>query len=247
MHGICEIKALLIFMSRSQVSLFLAYSIFNIIKKILKKLFKIHTYIKNSMKEFKMSLFSFRQALPDYVVINDPKSKNKDVLRAVTEDVKFPLDEETLQVIAHLQAKYDGEENCAGLAAPQIGYSKRILILEVPDDEELKKFRTDLTDTLPKSVWINPSFTPLTEEKTLDWEACFSVDNLAGKVSRYTEVAYEAWTPEGNRIQGKAKGFLARLIQHEIDHLNGFLFIDHVPEEELVSRDEQRKRRDEDF
>ena len=190
-----------------------------------------------------MSLFSFRQDLPDYVMINDPKSKNKDVLRTVTEDVKFPLDEETLQVIEHLQAKYDGEENCAGLAAPQIGYSKRILILEVPDDEELKKFREDLLDTLPKSVWINPSYAPLTDEKRADWEACFSVDNLAAEVPRYTEVAYEAWTPEGKHIQGKARGFLARLVQHEIDHLNGVLFIDHVPEEELVSRDELNKKR----
>lgn len=198
------------------------------------------------MKEFKMSLFSFRHDLPDYVVINTPASQNKDVLRKVTEDVKFPLDEETLKVIEHLQAKYDLEGNCAGLAAPQIGYSKRIIILEVPDDEELKKFRPDLTDTLPKSVWINPSFTPLTSEKTLDWEACFSVDNLAGLVHRFNEVAYEAWTPEGKHIQGKARGFLARLIQHEIDHLNGVLFIDHVPEEELVSRDELQKIRDEE-
>lgn len=190
-----------------------------------------------------MSLFSFRQDLPDYVVINDPKSKNKDILRTMTEDVKFPLDEETLHVIEHLQAKYDGEENCAGLAAPQIGYSKRILILEVPDDEELKKFRTDLIDTLPKSVWINPSYTPLTDEKRADWEACFSVDNLAAEVPRYTEVAYEAWTPEGKHIQGKARGFLARLVQHEIDHLNGVLFIDRVPEEEWISRDELNDKR----
>lgn len=191
-----------------------------------------------------MSLYSARQDLPDYVVINKPQSRNRDVLRTVTEDVKFPLDEGTLQVIEYLQAKYDGEENCAGLAAPQIGYSKRILILEVPDDKELKKFRTDLLDTLPKSVWINPSYTPLTDEKRADWEACFSVDNLAAEVPRYTEVAYEAWSPEGQHIQGKAKGFLARLIQHEIDHLNGVLFIDYVPEDALVSRDELNKMRD---
>lgn len=190
-----------------------------------------------------MSLFSTHQDLPDYVVINNPKSKNRDVLRTVTEEVKFPLDEETLQVIEHLQAKYDGEENCAGLAAPQIGYSKRILILEVPDDEELKKFRADLSDTLPKSLWINPSYTPLTDEKRSDWEACFSVDDFAAEVPRYTEVAYEAWTPEGTRIQGKARGFLARLVQHEIDHLNGVLFIDRVPEEEWISREELNRIR----
>ena len=115
-----------------------------------------------------------------------------------------------------------------GLAAPQIGYSYRIIILAAEEDEEIKKFRPDFSDTLPKSIWINPSFTPLSSEKTTDWEACFSVANLVARVPRFTEIAYEAWTSDGQKVQGTARGFLARLIQHEIDHLNGILFIDHL-------------------
>lgn len=183
--------------------------------------------------------------LPSYVVINDPYSENKEVLRVPTELVKFPLDAETRKVISDLEAKFDEEENCAGLAAPQIGYHKRILVLEVEEDEDLKKFRPDLSDTLEKAVWINPSYTPLSSDKTLDWEACFSVDNLVGRVARFTEIAYEAWTPGGEKIKGKAQGFLARLIQHETDHLNGILFIDHVPEDELITREEFRQMREE--
>lgn len=182
--------------------------------------------------------------LPDYVVINNPTEKNKDVLRVPATKVSFPLDEKTRQVISHLSQKYDQEENCAGLAAPQIGYGHCIIILAVEDDEDIKKFRPDLTDTLPRSIWINPSYQPLTTETTTDWEACFSVSDRVGQVARFTEISYEAWTPEGQKIEGTARGFLARLIQHEIDHLNGTLFIDHVPEEDLLTREEFMKLRE---
>jgi peptide deformylase len=177
----------------------------------------------------------FKNKLPPYVVINDPSSQKKDVLRTPTELITFPLDEETRKVIRQLEEKFDGEENCGGLAAPQIGYNKRVIVLAA-DDEELKKYRDDFTDRLPKSIWINPSFKPVSSKKTTDWEACFSVNDLAAEVPRFTEITYEAWTPEGEKVTGRVKGFLARLIQHEIDHLNGVLFIDHVPEDELVSR-----------
>lgn len=182
--------------------------------------------------------------LPSYVVVNDPSSENKEVLRRPTELLTFPLDEETREVLRSLEAKFDQEENCAGLAAPQIGYNKRALILCVEEDEDLKKHRPDLSDTLPKSIWINPSYKPLSSDKVVDWEACFSVDNLAGRIPRFTEIEYEAWTPEGKKIEGIAKGYLARLIQHEIDHLNGILFIDHIPEEELVTFEELRRMRE---
>jgi peptide deformylase len=187
---------------------------------------------------------SSHEELPEYVIINDPSCENRDVLRKPAEVVTFPLDDATLKIARHLENKFDQEENCAGLAAPQIGYSKRMIILEVTDDEEIKKFRTDLTDTLPKSIWVNPTWTALTDEKTSDWEACFSVDEVAGSIPRFTEISYEAWTLAGEKIGGKAKGFLARLIQHETDHINGKLFIDHIPEEKWVPREELRKKRE---
>lgn len=181
--------------------------------------------------------------LPDYLIINDSSCENRDVLRKSAEEVSFPLDDATLKIAHHLESKFDQEENCAGLAAPQIGYSKRMIILEVTDDEEIKKFRTDLTDTLPKSIWVNPTWTALTDEQTSDWEACFSVGEVAGSVPRYKEISYKAWTLTGKKVEGKAKGFLARLIQHETDHINGKLFIDHIPEEELVLRGQLNKKR----
>ena len=123
------------------------------------------------------------------------------------------------------------------MAAPQLGFHKRVLILEAEADEEVKKHRPDFSDTLPKSIWVNPSYKPLTEDKTEDWEACFSVENLVGRVKRFTEISYDAWTPEGEKVEGTANGFLARLIQHEIDHLDGILFTDRV-EGECITREE---------
>ncbi|MBA3813362.1 MAG: peptide deformylase [Alphaproteobacteria bacterium] len=182
--------------------------------------------------------------LPDYVVINDPTSKNKDVLRTPAKKVIFPLDEETREILRHLSAKFDSEDNCAGLAAPQIGYDRCMIIFAIEEDEDIKNFRPDLTDTMPKSIWINPSWTPLSSETTIDWEACFSVADRVGRVSRFTEISYEAWTPEGKKIEGTACGFLARAIQHEVDHLNGKLYIDYVPEADLLTREEFNKLRD---
>jgi peptide deformylase len=182
--------------------------------------------------------------LPPYVVINDPDSKNKDVLRTPAKKVTFPLDDKTREVLRHLEEKFDQEENCAGLAAPQIGYNECIFIFAVEEDEDIKKFRPDLSDTMPKSIWINPSWTALSPDTTMDWEGCFSVADRVGRVPRFSEIAYVAWTPEGKKVEGTARGFLARAIQHEVDHLNGKLFIDHVPEGELLTRDEFRKLRD---
>lgn len=184
--------------------------------------------------------------LPGYVVINDPTSKNRQILTTPAKNVSFPLGREMVEILCQLEEKFDQEDNCAGLAAPQIGYGYRMIILAVDDDEDVKKFRPDLTDTLPKSIWINPSWTPLSVDKTTDWEACFSVADRVGRVSRFTEISYEAWTPLGEKIEGHARGFLARLIQHEIDHLNGKLYIDYVPEEELLTREEFNKLRDEE-
>lgn len=180
-------------------------------------------------------------SLPDYVDINNPNAKNKDVLRTPAKKVTFPLDVQTRKILEDLVAKFDQEENCAGLAAPQIGYNCAMFIFEVEADEELMKYRTDLSDSMPRALWINPSWKPLTSETRTDWEGCFSVGNRVGRVARYTEIAYEAWTPEGEKIEGIAHGFLARVIQHETDHLNGKLFIDYVQEEDLFTREEFMK------
>jgi peptide deformylase len=181
--------------------------------------------------------------LPNYVVIKDLDAKRPPVLSQGAEEISFPLSGEDLSVIKTLEAKFDAEENCAGLAAPQIGFGKQIIVFAVEPNKELKKWRPDLIQTMPKTIWINPTFEAVGEDTHTDYEGCFSVENLAGPVARYKTIRYSANLIEGTKVEGMASGFLARVIQHEIDHLRGQCFIDLVEPNELYTIEEYRKLR----
>lgn len=156
--------------------------------------------------------------LPDYAPTESA------VLHKAAERFEFPLMQKDLKEIDTLEAKYDAEKNCAGLAGPQIGLGKAVIIFAVDDDPDLKKFRKDLKETMPKTVWLNPSYEPIGKDMSEDWEGCFSVPDVAGLVKRYTKIRYTAFDKMGTKITGTATGFLARVIQHETDHINGILF-----------------------
>ena len=94
-----------------------------------------------------------------------------------------------------------------------------------------------------KTIWINPTYQPVGHEKHTDYEGCFSVRDFVGEVPRYKTIRYTAYTPEGQHVEGTAAGFLARLIQHEIDHLNGRCFPDLVSKDKTFPIDEYRKKR----
>lgn len=183
------------------------------------------------------------QDLPPYVSINDPNCPNKDVLRKVAEPFQFPLSDADKKILKILEAKFDNEVNMTGLAAPQIGFSKRAIIFAVIDSPEIRKWRPDISDTMPKTIWLNPTYEPTTTEMHEDGEACFSVKDFAVDVPRYKSVRYTAYTTDGKFIEGHAKGFLARAIQHEVDHLNGILFMDLIDKDKLLPIEEYRRRR----
>jgi peptide deformylase len=174
--------------------------------------------------------------LPDYVKTNAP------VLHAPAKELSFPLTEEDLQDIATLEAKYKAEKICAGLAAPQIGIGKAIIIFAVPDDPGMKRFRKDLVQTMPKTIWINPSYVPIDKEKRGDWEGCFSVPTEAGFIKRHTKIRYAAFDVNGKKITGVARGYLARLIQHETDHIRGKLCLEKASKKMLL--DDYKTMRD---
>ena len=165
------------------------------------------------------------------------------VLCHPAKQLTFPLSDEDKECIQILTAKFESEENCAGLAAPQIGFGKQVIVFSVLYDPAVKKWRPDLVQTMPQTVWINPTYDPAGEEKHTDYEGCFSVKDLAGPVPRFKTIHYVAYTPDGERVEGTAEGFLARLIQHEIDHLRGRCFIDYVPEHDLMSIEAYREKR----
>lgn len=183
-------------------------------------------------------------ALPSYVLLNDPSSSSSSgVLTTPAKPLSFPLSDEDKESIRILTAKYEAETNCSGLAAPQIGIGKQIIIFAVENGPDLKKWRPDLDQTMPKTLWINPSYTPLGTEQHIDYEGCFSVHDLAGPVPRFKTIQYTAYTPKGEHVEGVAEGFLARVIQHEVDHIRGRCFVHYVPEDQLFSIEHYRKKR----
>ncbi len=107
----------------------------------------------------------------------------------------------------------------AGLAAPQIGENVRVVIFEVIDNP-----RYPNREPIPYTVLINPQLSPSVEEKVLDWEGCLSVPGMRGEVARYTSLHYTGFDEFGNAIDRTVSGFHARVVQHEVDHLDGVLY-----------------------
>lgn len=127
-----------------------------------------------------------------------------------------PLVEQMLFVLNSLEARI-------GLAAPQIFINKRIVIFRIPNNIH-QRYQQDDTQAMPLTVMINPVWTPQDDEKNSNWEACISLPNLMGIVPRYSKIAYEYYDLEGNLNKRTASGFHARVVQHECDHLDGYVF-----------------------
>ncbi|HLF48266.1 MAG TPA: peptide deformylase [Methylomirabilota bacterium] len=115
------------------------------------------------------------------------------------------------------------EYNGAGLAAPQVHILKQITVIEVHGNP-----RYPDAPSIPLTVLINPVVTALTEETEDGWEGCLSVPDMRGMVTRYTTVRLEAYDGDGTKMDVVAKEFFARVIQHEIDHLNGIVYLDRM-------------------
>ena len=179
-----------------------------------------------------------------YVVINDEGQSEmiRQILKTQAEAYSFPLSKEDLESIGVLEQAFDNEEKIAGLAAPQIGIKKQAIIFHAP--QEIAKWRADLTEVVPKTIWLNPHYEGIGDEHTEDYEGCFSVNDLAGEVPRFRKVKYEAYLIDGTKVQGIAEGYFARVIQHEVDHIRGILFIDKISEERLFSIKEYYRMRD---
>lgn len=124
-----------------------------------------------------------------------------------------------------------------GLAAPQIGESIRLVVIEYGDDDD---------ETVPKRLYVlvNPEIVQHSEETDTGIEACLSVPGLAGEVERWRRVTVKGLNRRGQPVKYKASDWLARIFQHELDHLDGVIFTDRAtriwqpsPEEAEILRD----------
>jgi peptide deformylase len=117
-----------------------------------------------------------------------------------------------------------------GLAAPQIHESLRLFVCGFApstrgdDDEE----GVAEEDRVPLMAVINPEITPIGHEVVDDWEGCLSIPDIRGRVPRARQISVRAYDRQGKRIEVRAGGFTARVIQHETDHLDGVLFFDRM-------------------
>ena len=105
-----------------------------------------------------------------------------------------------------------------GLAAPQVHISKQIIIFRMIEDQEKESNEIKIT------ALINPRIIKTSEETDNQWEGCLSIPGMLGLVTRHYSISYEGLDMSGNKIQQKAEGLHARIVQHECDHLNGIVF-----------------------
>jgi len=110
-------------------------------------------------------------------------------------------------------------EISAALAAVQIDALERIIIVRGDFDDKAARDFTAL---------INPEIVKYEGEIINDYEGCLSVNNIYGNVPRHSKIRVKALDLDGKEVRFKAEGFLARVIQHEVDHINGIVFIDHI-------------------
>jgi peptide deformylase len=107
----------------------------------------------------------------------------------------------------------------AGLAAPQVGSALRVVIFGGRPTPRYPE-----AEAVPYTVLVNPVLEPLGEEQVEDWEGCLSVPGLRGRVPRWLRLRYHGFDPEGLAIDRTVEGFHARVVQHEVDHLDGILY-----------------------
>ncbi len=113
--------------------------------------------------------------------------------------------------------------NGAGLAATQVLFHKRIVAIEVKDNP-----RYPYKPNIPLTILVNPVVEPISDERFDNYEGCLSVPNLRGLVSRAAEVRVTGWDRHGEPIERIVRGLSAGTYQHEVDHLDGLVFVDRV-------------------
>jgi peptide deformylase len=129
-----------------------------------------------------------------------------------------PRIQQLIEDMFETMAEYQG----VGLAAPQVHESVRLFVAGFSADEDEDRAR------VPLMAMINPEITPIGQETAEDWEGCLSIPDIRGRVPRARQISVRAYDRKGRRIELKASGFTARVIQHETDHLDGVLFFDRM-------------------
>jgi peptide deformylase len=158
-------------------------------------------------------------AVKDVITLGHP------TLRQVAEEMRIDeIDHQIIQDMIDTMHEKDG----VGLAAPQINISRRLIVV---------------TDYEKEYVLINPKIIAYSEQTSNEIEGCLSLPGLQAMVNRFEKIIVQALDSEGKQIEITASGLLARVLQHEIDHLNGILYIDRADLSTLVELDPQTEEK----
>jgi len=160
--------------------------------------------------------------------ISDIAQLGAKVLRLQAEAVDNVHDTEIQQIIETLQDTLATTQG-VGIAAPQISVSKRIIIIA-----SRPTLRYPSAPLMEPTVMINPAFQTLSETKEKDWEGCLSIPGIRALVPRYKEILINYTNQQGGFVEAKMEGFVARIFQHELDHLEGKVYLDRVEDNQDI-------------
>ena len=138
-------------------------------------------------------------------------------------DISSPRIQNLIDSMLETMQEYQG----VGLAAPQVHESLRLFVAGFPPRRGSEEDE-DEESRVPLMTLINPEITVVGSATAEDWEGCLSIPDIRGKVPRAVEIDVRAYDRRGRRVSVHAKGFTARVIQHETDHLDGVLFFDRM-------------------
>ena len=177
------------------------------------------------------------------ITLPDPRLKKKsESIEIVNNEIKTLMDN-----MLHTMYKAPG----IGLAAPQVGINKKIIVMDVSPRPELKEYQKEKNEkeTKPKPnplQMVNPEITWLSNEKKSGEEGCLSIPGVMDDITRPKECKVQYIDKNNESQKLKATGLLARCIQHEIDHINGVLFIDHLSKikKDIILRKLQKKQKE---
>ncbi len=149
------------------------------------------------------------------------------VLRRLADPAADPTDPSVARLIRDMAETLD-DAGGVGLAAPQVHERVRVILVRPPGEA-------------PAFTVINPVVTPLDDDRELGWEGCLSIPGLRGVVPRHRRILCHGVAPDGRHVVHDVEGFVARIVQHEVDHLDGVLYIDRMVDlRDLVFEDQMR-------
>ena len=138
------------------------------------------------------------------------------LLKEKSEDIEV-FDQNLKSIIRNMYDTLYSSGNGIGLAAPQVGIMKRIVVIDIKEKDKSNPI-----------TFINPKIIKRSKETFINEEGCLSIPDFFANIERYKEVEVEWFNVDGDLKSEKYNGLMSICIQHEIDHLNGVLFIDHL-------------------